>query len=67
MTPLHEAMRRGDRSVVEELLTFGAKPELTVTVGYGVAKPELTVTVGYGVAKPELTVTVEYGVAQCSW
>ena len=38
MTPLHEAMRRGDRSVVEELLTFGAKPELTVSVGYGAAQ-----------------------------
>ncbi|KAL8606628.1 hypothetical protein ACOMHN_025727 [Nucella lapillus] len=32
-TPLHEAVCRGDRSVMEELLAFGADPELTVTSG----------------------------------
>ncbi|XP_076442258.1 uncharacterized protein LOC143281142 isoform X2 [Babylonia areolata] len=33
LTPLQEAVRRGDRSVVEELLAFGADPELTVSSG----------------------------------
>lgn len=33
MTPLHEGVKRGDRGVVDELLSFGADPELTVIIG----------------------------------
>ena len=33
LTPLHEAVKRGDASIVEELVNYGANLELQVSLG----------------------------------
>lgn len=34
LTPLHEAVKRGDAGIVEELLNYGANIDLQVATGY---------------------------------
>uniref|UniRef100_A0A2C9LRB7 Uncharacterized protein n=1 Tax=Biomphalaria glabrata TaxID=6526 RepID=A0A2C9LRB7_BIOGL len=46
LTPLHEAVKRGDAGILEELLNYGANPDLQVTLGENVGQTVMDMAAG---------------------
>ncbi|CAL1530401.1 unnamed protein product [Lymnaea stagnalis] len=46
LTPLHEAVKRGDAGIVEELLNYGANADLQVTLGENVGQTAMDMAAG---------------------
>ncbi|XP_059160315.1 uncharacterized protein LOC131943943 [Physella acuta] len=46
LTPLHEAVKRGDAAIVEELLNYGANVQLQVTLGENIGQTAVDMAAG---------------------